>query len=112
MTPEDILLTDRVALVTGRACGIGRGIALGLARFGADIVKLAARGRYIPLGRDGTPDDCAGAAVFLCSSMASYITGAVLDVDGGTFASSGWTREVGGGWSPVPGLSQLLRQAW
>jgi NAD(P)-dependent dehydrogenase (short-subunit alcohol dehydrogenase family) len=89
-------------------------ITPGVMRLNPDMLsseQLAARKRYIPLGRDGSPDDCAGAAVFLCSSMASYITGAVLSVDGGTFASSGWTRETGGGWSPVPGLSQLLRHA-
>jgi NAD(P)-dependent dehydrogenase (short-subunit alcohol dehydrogenase family) len=89
-------------------------ITPGVMRLNPDMLspeQLAARSRYIPLGRDGTPEDCAGAAVFLCSSMASYITGAVLSVDGGTFASSGWTREAEGGWSPVPGLSQLLRHA-
>ncbi len=36
-----------------------------------------------PAGRWGEPDDLAGAAVFLCSSAADFITGAVLPVDGG-----------------------------
>jgi 3-oxoacyl-[acyl-carrier protein] reductase len=37
----------------------------------------------IPLGRPGTPEDIAEAALFLCSSYAAYITGVVLNVDGG-----------------------------
>lgn len=36
-----------------------------------------------PLGRWGDPSDVAPAAVFLCSSQASFITGTVLTVDGG-----------------------------
>ena len=36
-----------------------------------------------PLGRWGKPDDIAGTAVFLCSPAASFITGAVMPVDGG-----------------------------
>ncbi len=39
--------------------------------------------RKILLGRVGEPADCAGAAVFLLSAAASYITGQVLVVDGG-----------------------------
>ncbi|MDB5082473.1 MAG: Short chain dehydrogenase [Chloroflexi bacterium] len=40
--------------------------------------------RYIPLGRVGLPEEVGHAIVFLASAGASYITGASLDVDGGT----------------------------
>jgi 3-oxoacyl-[acyl-carrier protein] reductase len=36
-----------------------------------------------PLGRLGDPEDVAGAVRFLCSNEASFVTGAVLLVDGG-----------------------------
>jgi 3-oxoacyl-[acyl-carrier protein] reductase len=35
------------------------------------------------LGRLGTPDDVAGVVLFLCSSLATHITGQVVRVDGG-----------------------------
>ena len=37
----------------------------------------------IPLGRPGLPEDIQGAAVYLASPAASYVTGTVLVVDGG-----------------------------
>lgn len=36
-----------------------------------------------PAGRWGEADECAGAAVFLASPAASFVTGAILPVDGG-----------------------------
>ncbi len=41
----------------------------------------------IPLRRFGQLEDLAGAAVFLCSDAAAYITGQILYVDGGILAS-------------------------
>jgi NAD(P)-dependent dehydrogenase (short-subunit alcohol dehydrogenase family) len=51
---------------------------------------------YVPLAREGTADEVGAVAVFLCSAMAGYVTGAVVPVDGGTWASSGWTRSADG----------------
>jgi 3-oxoacyl-[acyl-carrier protein] reductase len=39
--------------------------------------------KMIPLGRIGTADDVANAVAFLASEEASYITGHVLNVNGG-----------------------------
>ncbi|MFJ8133289.1 SDR family oxidoreductase [Streptomyces hydrogenans] len=43
--------------------------------------------RSNPLQRFGTPDDAAGLAVFLSSRASSYITGAVIPLDGGLVAT-------------------------
>jgi 2-dehydro-3-deoxy-D-gluconate 5-dehydrogenase len=37
----------------------------------------------MPIGRWGTPDDLAGAVVYLASEASAYVTGTVLSVDGG-----------------------------
>ena len=42
-----------------------------------------AAGRHTPVGRPGTPDEVAAAAVLLAAPEASYITGQTLVVDGG-----------------------------
>jgi NAD(P)-dependent dehydrogenase (short-subunit alcohol dehydrogenase family) len=39
----------------------------------------------IPMGRFGTPDDIANAVLFLSSDLSSYITGDVIDVNGGLY---------------------------
>ena len=44
---------------------------------------LATRGGSYPLGRAGEPGDVAGLVGYLLSGEASWITGAVMDVDGG-----------------------------
>lgn len=36
-----------------------------------------------PLGREGAPEECAGAVLFLCSDSADYITGETIEVNGG-----------------------------
>lgn len=47
-------------------------------------------GYTVPMGRAGHVDEMAGAAVFLASDLASYITGQTIHVDGGTHAAGGW----------------------
>jgi NAD(P)-dependent dehydrogenase (short-subunit alcohol dehydrogenase family) len=49
----------------------------------ADPARSAAILGRTPAGRWGRPDDLGGAAVFLCSDAARFITGAILPVDGG-----------------------------
>jgi 3-oxoacyl-[acyl-carrier protein] reductase len=51
------------------------------AELGDDLVKKYAE--QIPLGRFGSVDDIAGTVEFLASEAASYITGALIAVDGG-----------------------------
>jgi len=51
------------------------------AELGDDLIKKYAE--QIPLGRFGSVDDVAGTIEFLVSDAASYITGAVIPVDGG-----------------------------
>jgi 3-oxoacyl-[acyl-carrier protein] reductase len=52
-----------------------------------EAAEAAAR-EQVPVGRLGSVDEMAAAAVFLCSAPASYITGTTLLVDGGLTA--GW----------------------
>jgi NAD(P)-dependent dehydrogenase (short-subunit alcohol dehydrogenase family) len=54
--------------------------------------------RRIPLGRPGIDTECGNAALYLCSPLASYVTGVILPVDGGTWASGGWVRNRDGKW--------------
>jgi NAD(P)-dependent dehydrogenase (short-subunit alcohol dehydrogenase family) len=57
----------------------------------AKLIDESDRGRELlqrtPLKRFGKVEELAGAAVFLCSEAASYVTGSVMAVDGGFLAS-------------------------
>lgn len=50
----------------------------------ADAAQRELIGKGIPLGRAATPEEIAGPIVFLCSEWANYITGEVLNVNGGS----------------------------
>ena len=44
---------------------------------------LEALARQTPLGRNGRPDECAAAVVFLAGTASSFITGQVIEINGG-----------------------------
>lgn len=48
-----------------------------------DPTRSAALLAHTPMGRWGSPQDLVGAALFLCSEAAGFVTGVVLPVDGG-----------------------------
>lgn len=60
-----------------------------------------ATARRIPAGRAGLDTECGSVAVFLSSGMSTYVTGTVIPVDGGSWASSGWQRNKSGQWTLV-----------
>ena len=71
--------------------------------------QINATSRRIPLGRAGIDTECGQAALFLASPMSSYITGIILPVDGGAWASSGWVRDRAGKWGlaePYPDFQE------
>jgi 3-oxoacyl-[acyl-carrier protein] reductase len=53
---------------------------------GFSLDERILRGENVPLGRIGEPSDMTGAALFLASDDASYITGDVIKIDGGMLA--------------------------
>ncbi|MGI6851621.1 SDR family oxidoreductase [Mesorhizobium sp. 1B3] len=48
-------------------------------------------GDHVPIGRIGAPDDIAGATLYLCSRAGSYVTGAIIPIDGGQSVQHGMT---------------------
>jgi NAD(P)-dependent dehydrogenase (short-subunit alcohol dehydrogenase family) len=57
----------------------------------ASAEQAAKVGSRVPLGRIGRPDDIAGATLYLCSRAGSYVTGAILPIDGGQSVQHGMT---------------------
>lgn len=54
-------------------------------RYGHDEAQLAALARAVPLGRMAQPDEIADVIVFLASDDARYVTGQVVNVNGGSY---------------------------
>lgn len=57
---------------------------------------------WIPIGRFGTPDDHAGAALFLATDLSAWVTGTTIHVDGGALAAGGFYRTPDGDWTNLP----------
>ena len=66
-------------------------------RGGGDPERNKVLEEKIPLGREGTPEDMAGAVIFFASELSQWITGQTLIVDGGAW----WAARVEGAF-PVP----------
>lgn len=83
--------------------GLTRGFAMRLAQYGINVnavapgstdtgildgldeAEIAALTAKIPMGRFGTVEEIAACVVFLCSDEAAFMTGAVMDVNGGMY---------------------------
>lgn len=87
-----ILLTQSLAH-TWASDGIRvNGIAPGTVRTFRPQEEYQKRGRFVPMGRVGEPEEISYLALYLASDASSYITGQVFVIDGGSLA---------GGYTPI-----------
>jgi NAD(P)-dependent dehydrogenase (short-subunit alcohol dehydrogenase family) len=54
-------------------------------RLGRAVTRAELAQAEVPAGREGSPEDVAGLAVFLASTAGAYITGQAVNVDGGMY---------------------------
>jgi len=73
----------------------------GMARLAPDPSARASHEARIPMKRWGEVDEIAEAAVFLSSEAAQYITGIILDVDGGSTLGDASPRNMARGMAPA-----------
>jgi len=89
-------LTKSAAIEYGREgirvnaiCGGGYATEMLAHGYGHDLAWVESYRRpAIPIGRLGRPEECAEAAVWLCSDASSYVSGVCFPVDGGLLADS------------------------
>src|SRR3954452_10259557 len=86
-------------------------------RYGSSEEELMAMGRALPLGRLAAPEDIAGAAVFLASDAAGFVTGHCLHVNGGGYlalkskrrdARSALVKKFRNDWNPCLGRVRFI----
>lgn len=78
-----MLARDLAPTVRVNAVAVGSVLTSALEIVAEDPELKASMERATPLGRLGEPDEIAAAALYLLSPAASYVTGKVLEVDGG-----------------------------
>lgn len=76
-------LTRTVAIENARRNITCNAILPGWIKTGSSTKSEIVAGKATPVGRAGRPEEVAAAAVFLASDTASYVTGAMIVVDGG-----------------------------
>jgi NAD(P)-dependent dehydrogenase (short-subunit alcohol dehydrogenase family) len=86
MTREIAVIYARQGLRANALCP-GPVLTPLLAKFLSDDARRQRRLVHIPMGRFGTPDDIANAALFLASDESAFMTGQSLIVDGGITAA-------------------------
>jgi len=105
-----IQLTRRMATRLAQERIVMSAIAPGA--FASDMNKVARDhadevGQRIPAGRIGTPEDMAGAAIFLASRAGDYVLGSTLVVDGGVIHTRGTEYGRRGAlWKPPAAASE------